>query len=89
MLSWHVGMQVQLFRELHAAELNASNSGAESDMLGPVPVQNLFATPEDRLFLMSILLHTADISNPTKPQGISDKCGCICQQCLAAHTHAS
>lgn len=36
-------------------------------------MQSIFNTPEDRLFMIGLLLHCADISNPLKPLAISDK----------------
>lgn len=50
-----------MFYELHVAAIKSNESG------------NLFTSSEDRIFLLTVLLHCADISNPVKPANIADK----------------
>ena len=35
-------------------------------------------SPEDRQFMMALLLHCADISNAVKPFAIAEKCALLC-----------
>ena len=73
-------MQIQLFNELQAAHPHTPNAATDAHG-APKPAQSIFEKPEDRLFMISLLLHSADISNPLKPTQISDKC----VQALATH----
>ena len=59
----HFGMvsKVEIFYELHGAAINADNG------------DSLFDDPGDRLFLFSLILHCADISNPVRPLNIAEK----------------
>ena len=38
------------------------------------PQEAVFRSPEDRQFMMALLLHCADISNAVKPFAIAEKC---------------
>ncbi len=42
------------------------------------PAARAFGWPEDRQFLLSLLLHCADISNPVKPPLLSRRWGAGC-----------
>ncbi len=79
-------VQLEVFHELNSASINASikadsspsasgiglgldaNAGA-----GAQPMPDVWKTPEDRQFLMALLLHCADISNAVKPFTIAEK----------------
>lgn len=56
------------------------------------PPRRLKASGDDRTFLVALLLHSADISNPTKPKAVQDKSApappCTCMHLHAASTHA-
>ncbi|KAK9829381.1 hypothetical protein WJX72_005491 [[Myrmecia] bisecta] len=60
--------KVEVFFELHQAALRAGSSACEAGGMA-----SAFAAPEDRLFLLAVLLHCADISNAVKPISISEK----------------
>lgn len=51
--------QMEVFHELHSNAIEKR--------------ENTFETPEDRQFIMNIILHSADISNAVKPFGIYTK----------------
>ena len=62
--------QMDVFYELHANAIEKK--------------QNVFETPEDRQFLMNIILHSADISNAVKPFGIYTKwANCVLEEFFA------
>ena len=81
-----IPVQLEVFHELNSAAINASlkadsspsasgiglgldtNAGA-----GAQPVPDVWKTPEDRQFLLALLLHCADISNAVKPFTIAEK----------------
>jgi hypothetical protein len=46
----------------------------------------VFKTPEDRQFMLALLLHCADISNAVKPFAIAEKCARACAPDLAPRT---
>lgn len=77
-------VQLEVFHELNSATINASlraDSGTASpvgaaglDPSGaPQPIPDVWKTPEDRQFLLALLLHCADISNAVKPFSIAEK----------------
>ena len=73
-------MQIEVFYELHSSEIAAANHAARrgggarrrGDSVAGAGAR-IFATPEDRQGLLSLLLHCADISNPVKPAAIAEK----------------
>ena len=82
-------LQLEVFHELNAAAINASikadsapsastsglglgmdgHDGQLAGQAGP----DVWKTPEDRQFLLALLLHCADISNAVKPFAIAEK----------------
>ncbi len=79
-------MQLEVFHELNSGAINASikadsnpsasGIGTGLDAIngaGAQPVPDVWKTPEDRQFLMALLLHCADISNAVKPFTIAEK----------------
>ena len=49
------------------------------------PDAQVFKTPEDRQFMLALLLHCADISNAVKPFAIAEKCARPYMSRLQAH----
>lgn len=68
--------QVEVFCELHSGAIKACNKVEASDSDHDVSGAELFKNNDDRIFMMSMLLHCADISNAIKPLQISEKCVC-------------
>ena len=76
-------MQLEVFQELNAAAINgsiradsslASPAGPGPEAGGGAPqAPEVWKTPEDRQFLLALLLHCADISNAVKPFTIAEK----------------
>lgn len=68
-MSFHFKMvsQAEIFLELHAQSISLAHTG------DPEANKRAFANQDDRVFMMNLLLHSADISNPAKPFGIYDK----------------
>ena len=79
-------LQLEVFHELNSASINASikaDSTPSASGIGPgldaingaalQPVPDVWKTPEDRQFLLALLLHCADISNAVKPFTIAEK----------------
>ncbi len=76
-------MQLEVFQELNAAAISGSIRAADSSLAspaGPGPeaggaqqAPEVWKTPEDRQFLLALLLHCADISNAVKPFSIAEK----------------
>ena len=78
--------QLEVFHELNAAAINASlkadsspspsavGAGFEArDGTAAQPPPDVWKSPEDRQFLLALLLHCADISNAVKPFTIAEK----------------
>ena len=78
--------QLEVFHELNAAAINASlkadsspspsavGAGLEArDGAAAQPPPDVWKSPEDRQFLLALLLHCADISNAVKPFTIAEK----------------
>ena len=76
-------LQLEVFQELNAAAISGSIRAADSSLAspaGPGPeaggaqqAPEVWKTPEDRQFLLALLLHCADISNAVKPFSIAEK----------------
>lgn len=60
-------LQIEVFHELHAAVIQAAGNG-EACLRG-----SYFETPEERLLMMAVILHTADIANAAKPWHIAER----------------
>ena len=87
-------LQLQVFMELHRSLEAGSSAkpSATGDSLSPhsqasttgslalcnSPAVRAFESPDDRQFLLSLLLHCADISNPVKPPVLSRRWGQGC-----------
>ena len=83
---WCPSLQLEVFQELNAAAISGSIRAADSGLAspagpGPGPEAGgaqqgpeVWKTPEDRQFLLALLLHCADISNAVKPFSIAEKC---------------
>ncbi len=69
-------MQLEVFYELNAAAINANVRGTETAAADAGP--GIFKTPEDRHFMLALMLHCADISNAVKPIAIAEKCATFC-----------
>ena len=75
-------MQLEVFQELNAAAISGSIK-ADSSLTSPAgqgpetggsqPAPEVWKMPEDRHFLLALLLHCADISNAVKPFSIAEK----------------
>ncbi len=65
--------QLEVFYELNAAAINANVRGTEAAGADAGP--GIFKTPENRHFMLALMLHCADISNAVKPIAIAQKCG--------------
>ncbi len=59
--------QIEVFHELHAATIEAAKGG-QACLRG-----SIFETPEERLLMMAVILHTADIANAAKPWHIAER----------------
>ena len=84
-------LQLQVFMELHRSLEAGSSAkpSATGESLSPhsqasttgslalcnSPAVRAFESPDDRQFLLSLLLHCADISNPVKPPLLSRRWG--------------
>ena len=64
-MSHHFKMvsQMEVFCELHSASIAANTRRVERGLL----VECVYDTPEDRLFVLRVILHAADVGNPVKP----------------------
>ena len=80
--TWCPSAQLEVFQELNAAAISGSiradNSltgpaGQGPEAGGPQQAPEVWKTPEDRQFLLALLLHCADISNAVKPFSIAEK----------------
>lgn len=58
--------QVEVFYELHSEAIRANTPPRED-------AESLYQSNEDRLFVLGLVLHSADISNAVKPFGICRK----------------
>ncbi|KAK9867208.1 hypothetical protein WJX84_010389 [Apatococcus fuscideae] len=58
---------IEVFHELHASTIEAAKRG-DACLRGSV-----FETPEERLLMMAVILHTADIANAAKPWHVAEK----------------
>lgn len=76
-------MQLEVFYELNAAAINANVRGTEAAGADAGP--GIFKTPEDRHFMLALMLHCADISNAVKPIAIAEKCAHVFQLSQALH----
>lgn len=65
-------MQLEVFYELNAAAIGANLRSSEA--AGAETGPGIFKTPEDRHFMLALMLHCADISNAVKPIAIAEKC---------------
>ena len=78
--------QLEVFHELNAAAINASIKADSSPSASGTaaglearasaaaqPLPDVWKSPEDRQFLLALLLHCADISNAVKPFTIAEK----------------
>eukprot|EP00803_Ostreobium_quekettii_P008653 evm.model.scf_627.4 EVM.evm.TU.scf_627.4 scf_627:46227-55552(+) len=65
--------KVDVFYELHASAINVYGRADSVEGDYEVFQSGLFKTTEDRLFMISMLLHCADISNAVKPLKISER----------------
>lgn len=63
-----------MFHERHAAEIQAISRSARRPEAQEDAQPALFASSVDRLFLVALFLHCADLSNAVKPMSIVDKC---------------
>lgn len=73
-MSQHFGMvsQLEVFVELHDGDLQEIARGGDVNML---------ASAEDKTFMLQVLLHAADVSNPVKPHAIYDRwAACVLQE---------
>ena len=73
-MSQHFGMvsQLEVFVELHDGDLQEIARGGDVNML---------ASAEDKSFILQVLLHAADVSNPVKPHAIYDRwASCVLQE---------
>ena len=74
-------VQLEVFQELNAAAISGSIRAADSSLAslagleagGAQQAPEVWKTPEDRQFLLALLLHCADISNAVKPFSIAEK----------------
>ncbi len=53
--------------------LGLGMDGHDGQVAGQAAVPDVWKTPEDRQFLLALLLHCADISNAVKPFAIAEK----------------
>ena len=60
-------LQIEVFHELHAAVIEAVKKGEACQRT------SYFETPEERLLMMAVILHTADIANAAKPWHIAER----------------
>ena len=67
-------VQVEVFRDMYAAEIASMPKGTRRPAGQEDFVPTLFTSATDRLFLMALFLHCADLSNAVKPMSIVDKC---------------
>jgi hypothetical protein len=65
-------VQLEVFYELNAAAISANLRSSEA--AGAETGPGIFKTPEDRHFMLALMLHCADISNAVKPIAIAEKC---------------
>jgi hypothetical protein len=66
--------------------LSLSGAAAAAYAAAPAPLPSVFGTPEERVLLLQLLLHSADISNPARPAAIAEKCA-PCPPCFALGAH--
>jgi hypothetical protein len=67
--------QLEVFYELNAATINANLRAADlSGAAAAEAAPEIFKSPEDRQFMLALVLHCADISNAVKPMCIAEKC---------------
>ncbi|KAK9833861.1 hypothetical protein WJX74_008239 [Apatococcus lobatus] len=68
-MTYHFPMvsKIEVFHELHAAVIDAAKRGEACLRT------SYFETPEERLLMMAIILHTADIANAAKPWHIAER----------------
>ena len=65
--------QVEYFHDQHAAQLHPPRGNKRASTMAEEPSGSVFSTPADRLLLVALLLHCADLSNAVKPMSIVDK----------------
>lgn len=66
-------LQLEVFYELNAATINANLRAGEGASASTEGAPEVFKTPEDRQFMLALILHCADISNAVKPLSIAEK----------------
>ena len=64
-MSHHFKMvsQMEVFYEVHSEGIRANTRRVNRGIM----VECIYVEPEDRLFVLQVMLHAADISNPVKP----------------------